>query len=211
MKQHKAVTARSRAVALIEPGNTGYSRFQQCLIAIDTLCRRIEPVGEQSEMQLSFRARKMMDLETLDLLFNRFGRRKHCRHCDDRTQMCGHTIAEFQSRQFCRAEPTRHKTVHQRHSRVDGGHHTKDAEQAEPCQVETLGVQHDDRYGEQGRGDCNAGANVTADAKPPAQSSWPGTWRRSEADRSLECAASAGEKVITWIAAAVLLDAQRRA
>ena len=211
VEQYKAVAARSWAIALIEPSNTSQRCLQQCLIAIDTLCRSIEPVGEQSEMQLSFRARKMVHLQTPDLILDFFGRRKHCRHRDNRPQMCGHAIAQFQGRQCCRAEPARQETVHQRHSRVDGGHHTKQAEQAEPCRAETLGVQHDDRYGEQSRSDHSASANVAANAEPPAQPAGPGTRPRSEADCSLEGAASTGEKVISRIAAAILLDIQRRA
>ena len=65
--------------------------------------------------------------------------------------------------------------------------------------AETLRVQHEQRYGEKDSGNNGAGADVAADAEPPAQASGPRTQRRPEADRRLERAASAGDKVIAGI------------
>ena len=104
--------------------------LQQRLIAVDMLGRSIQPVGEQSEMQIALRARQVVDLQTLDLLLDRRGRRQQRRHGDERAQMRGHATAKFQSRQQRRAEAPRHAAVHQRHRRVDGGDRAQDAEQA---------------------------------------------------------------------------------
>ena len=99
VKQQEAVATRRRAVALIEPGNPGNCRVQQRFITIDMLRRGIEPVGEESEMQFAFRARKVVDLQMLDLFLDRRGRRQHRRHRDKCAQMRGYAAAEFQSRQ----------------------------------------------------------------------------------------------------------------
>ena len=87
VEQKEAVATRRRAVALIEPGNAGHRRFEQRLIAFDMLGRRVEPVGEESEMQFAFRARKVMDLQTLDLCLDRLGRRQQRGHGDNRAQI----------------------------------------------------------------------------------------------------------------------------
>ena len=59
-----------RTVALIEPGNPSNFRVQQRFITVDVLRRGIEPVGEESEMQLAFRARKVVDLQMLNLFLD---------------------------------------------------------------------------------------------------------------------------------------------
>ena len=73
-------------------------------------------------MQIAFRAREVVDLQTLDLFLDRRGRRQQRRHGDERAQMRGHAVAEFQSGQRRCAEAARHAAVHQRHRRVDGRH-----------------------------------------------------------------------------------------
>ena len=79
--------------------------------------------------------------------------------------------------------------------------------QAEPQRTETLSVQHEQQYGEKESGHNGPGADVAADAEPPAQASGPRTQRRPEADRNLECAATAGDQVIAGICAAIRLGA----
>ena len=129
VEQQEAVAARRRAIAPVEPGDACYRRFQQRRVAVDMLGRGIEPVGEQSEMQIALRAREVVDLQTLDLLVDRRHRRQQRRHRDEGTQMRGHATAKFQGRQQRRAEAPRHGAVHQRDRRVDGGDRTQHAEQ----------------------------------------------------------------------------------
>ena len=122
-----------------------------------------------------------------------------------------HAAAEFQSRQRRCAEAARHGAVHHRHCRVDGWHQPQNTKQAEPRRAETLSVQRKHGYGEEDGGHNGPGTDIAADAEPPAQASRPRTGRRPEADGRLECAASAGEKVVAGISAAICLDADRRA
>ena len=97
MEQQEAVAAGRRAIAPIEPGDAGHRRFQQRRIAVDMLGRGIEPVGEQSEMQIALRAGEVVDLQTLDLLVDRLGRRQQRRHRDDGAQVRGHAAAQVPS------------------------------------------------------------------------------------------------------------------
>jgi hypothetical protein len=83
MQQQETVTARCRAIAPIKPGDAGCRRLKQRFIAISMRCRGIEPVREESEMQLALRTRKMVDLQTLDLFLNRLGRRQQRGHGDE--------------------------------------------------------------------------------------------------------------------------------
>ena len=50
-------------------------------------------------MQVAVRARQVMDLQPLDLLVDRLRRRQQRRHRDERAQMRGHAVAQFQRRQ----------------------------------------------------------------------------------------------------------------
>ncbi len=71
MQQQEAVATGRRAIAPIEPGNAGDRRIQQRRIAVDMLCRGIQPVGEQSEMQVTLRTGEVVDLQVLDLRLDR--------------------------------------------------------------------------------------------------------------------------------------------
>ena len=77
---------------------------EQSVVAFRVLGRGIDPVGEQREMKVAFRAREMMDLETLDLLLDRVACRQQRRHRDERAQMRGHAVAQLQSGQERGAE-----------------------------------------------------------------------------------------------------------
>ena len=132
VQQQEAVAAGRRTVAPIEPGDAGDRRFQQRRIAVDMLGRGIQPVGEQREMQVALRAGEVVDLQMLDLLLDRRRGGQQRRHRDERAQLRGHAVAQFQGGQQRRAEAARHGAVDQRHRRVDGRDRTQHAEQAQP-------------------------------------------------------------------------------
>src|SRR5271163_2013285 len=193
VKQQEAIASWRRAVATIEPGNPGNRCVQQRFIAFDMLCRGIEPVGEQSEMQLAFRACEVVDLQTLNLFLDRRFRRQQRWYHDQSAQMRGHAAAEFQSGQRHCAEAVRHTAVHHRHCRIDGRHQPQNTKQAEPHRAETMTMQYEQGYGDEDNSHNSPGADIAADAEPAAQASEPRTWWYAEADGRLECAATASE------------------
>src|SRR5208282_1028952 len=76
--------------------------------------------------------------------------------------------------------------------------------------VDPVCAQDEQRYGEEDRGNRDAGAHVTADAARPAQASGPGVQWWPEADRRLECLAAVAEEVIAGITETIFLHAGMR-
>ena len=111
-------------------------------IAVGVLGRGVQPVGEQGEMQIAVRAGEIMDLQTLDLFFDRLRRRQQRRHRDERAQMRRNAVAELQSRAMAsRRSHNVTAAVDQRDRDVDGGDRPEDASRlsqpgAEPCRVQ---------------------------------------------------------------------------
>ena len=166
MEQQEAVAAGRRAIALVEPGDAGCRRFQQCRVAVDMLGRGIDPVGEQSEMQIAFRAREVVDLQTLDLLLDR--RRPSSaasaprRACADararRRAVPRRAAASRRSRASRRGSPARPPR------RWRGSRPGRRAGSAMP-RPSPSACSDEQRYGEEGRGDHGAGADIAADAE----------------------------------------------
>ena len=67
----------------------------------------------------------------------RLQRRQQCRHGDERAQMRGNSVAQFQSRQQRCCEAEVDPTIDQRDRGVDGGNGAEDAKQTESGQAGT--------------------------------------------------------------------------
>ena len=74
------------AVTSIEAFNAVACDSDQFRIAFRSIDVRIDPIRQQSKVQIAFRARQMVDLEPLHLLRDVFGRRQKRRHGDKRAQ-----------------------------------------------------------------------------------------------------------------------------
>ena len=65
MQQEKARAARCRAVTPIEPIDPGACNGKQLGIAFCSINVSVDPIGYESEVQVPFGAREMVDLEPL--------------------------------------------------------------------------------------------------------------------------------------------------
>ena len=99
MQQQEARAARARGHSVVESCNAVARDGDQLLVAFGSLVVRVEPIGEQGEMQVAFRTGEMMDFQPLDLLLDVFGRGQKRRHGDQRAQMRGNAIRKLQARQ----------------------------------------------------------------------------------------------------------------
>ena len=92
-------------------------------------------------MHLVFRAREMVDLQALDMLFERLARRQQDRHGDQRAQLRRHAFAQREARQDRRAYSSRDGAVHERHGGIDRRDHAEGCEHCQPGDVDLRLVQ----------------------------------------------------------------------
>ena len=69
VEQQEAVPAGGRSVAAIQPRDRRGGGVEQRVVACDGLGRGVRPVRQQREVKLAVRAREVVDLQPLDLLF----------------------------------------------------------------------------------------------------------------------------------------------
>ena len=70
MKQDRIAPPSGRgSVTLVQARDRGGGRAEQLVVARRTLSRGIAPVREQREAQIAVGTRQIMNLQTLDLLF----------------------------------------------------------------------------------------------------------------------------------------------
>ena len=103
---------------------------QQRLIAVFMLGCGIGPVGEQREMQIAFRAGKMVNLQTFDQFLDRRWRCQQRRHRDQRAQMRGNAVAQFQRGQQGGAKAKSDGAIDQRDRGIERGDEPKKPEQS---------------------------------------------------------------------------------
>ena len=136
VQKQEARSAWRRAVAQIETRDAVRRRGDERRVAVGVLGRGVGPVGHQREMKIALRARKVVDLEPFDLLFDRLRRVEQRRHGDERAQMRGNAVAQLQSRQKRRGEAEVDRAIDQRDRGVDGGNGAEDAKQAKNGQAD---------------------------------------------------------------------------
>ena len=79
-----------------------------------------DPVRQQREVQLVVGRGEVVDLEPVQVFFDRGARAQQHRHGDQRAQLCGHAVAQRETRQAAGAHAARHRAVDERHRDVDG-------------------------------------------------------------------------------------------
>ena len=105
MQQEEPRSARRRAITQIEARDARRGRRDELSVTVGMFVRGVGPVGHQREMQIAFRARKMMDFEPFDQLLHALQRRQQRRHGDERTQVRGNAVPQFERRQQVAAKP----------------------------------------------------------------------------------------------------------
>ena len=174
VQQQEAVATRCRAVAPIEPGDAGSPPFPAAThrlrhaVSPHRASRREERnavrlPGSQGDAPPDARSVPRSPRASSAA----WARRPSCANPR-------HATAKFKRRQQRCTEAACHTAVHHRHRRVDGRHHAQETEQGKPHRAQTLGVQHEQRHGEEDRGAKGAGADIDADSEPPGHVSGPG-------------------------------------
>ena len=72
-------------------------------------------------MQLLVGRGEIVDLQPVQMFFDRGARVQHHRHGHQRAQLFGHAVAQRQARQAAGADAARHRAVDQRHGDLHGG------------------------------------------------------------------------------------------
>jgi hypothetical protein len=199
VEQEEALAAGGRPVAPVQLGDAFGRRLDERFIALDALLVGVGPVREQGEMQLVFRAREMVDLQALDLLFERLARRQQDRHGDQRAQLRRHAFAQREARQDRRAYASRDGAVHERHGGIDRRDHAEGHEHGQPGGVDLHLVQNEERQGENGRCDRGDRADIAAEADRGVEPARPAPHGGLESDFFLESATPCRDQVIARI------------
>ena len=86
MQQQEAITRRARAVKTVQPRDTCHGNVEQRRVPRGVLARGVGPVRKQREVELAFGRRQVVNLEALELRFQRRARREKRGHDDHRPQ-----------------------------------------------------------------------------------------------------------------------------
>ena len=151
--QQEEARARGRgAIASIEAFNAVACDSDQFRIAFRSIDVRVDPIRQQSKVQIAFWTRQMVDLEPLHLLRDVFGRGQERRHGDERAQRFGNPAAKLEARQRNRANEKRHPSIDKRHARVNRANGAENREHCELSRAEAQPGEGDQRRGQNDRG-----------------------------------------------------------
>ena len=173
MEQQEAVPAGTLSITAIQAGDTRGGSVEERVISCNGLGRGVRPVREQGEMQLVLRTCKVVDLKTLDLLFESGLGREKDRNGDHRAQVRRYAVAELQARQDRRAEPSRDAAVHERHRGIDRRDQPEKREETKPQAGDSRFRQRKQRQGKKDRSDHDDAADIAADADPCIETTEP--------------------------------------
>ena len=92
VQKEETRSARRRAIAQIETRDAVRRSGDERVVAVSVLGHGVGPIGQQREMQIAFRARKVVNLQPFDEVFDAFQRGEQRWHGDERAQIGGHTV-----------------------------------------------------------------------------------------------------------------------
>ena len=92
VQKEEARSAWRRAIAQIETRDAVRRSGDERSVAVGPLVRGVGPVGHQREMKIALRARKVVNLEPFDQVFDAFERGEQRWHGDERAQVRGDAI-----------------------------------------------------------------------------------------------------------------------
>ena len=120
MQQQETFAARGRAVAAVQPRDAEHRDVEQRVVGGGVFGVGIRPVRQQREMQLVVGRGEVVDLEAMQVFFDRGARAQHDGHGHQRAQLFRHAFAQRQARQAAGADAARDRAVDERHRDVDG-------------------------------------------------------------------------------------------
>ena len=86
MQQQEAVACRARAVKMVQPRDACRGKVEQRRVPRGVLAGGVRPVRKQREVELAFGRRQVVNLEALELRFQRRARREKRGHDHHRAQ-----------------------------------------------------------------------------------------------------------------------------
>ncbi len=120
MQQQETFAARGRAVAAVQARDAEHRDVEQRVVGGGVFGIGIRPVRQQREMQLVVGRGEVVDLEAMQMLFDRGARAQHDGHGDQRAQLLRNAVAQREARQPARADAAGHRAVDERDRDVDG-------------------------------------------------------------------------------------------
>ena len=151
VQQEEAWARGRRAITSIEAFNAVACDSDKFRIAFRSIDVRIDPIGQQSKVQIAFRTRQMVDLEPLHLFRDVFGRGQERGHGDERAQRFGNPAAKLEARQRNRANEKRDPSIDKRHARVNRANGAENREHCELSRAEAQPGEGDQRRGQNDR------------------------------------------------------------
>ncbi len=210
MQQHEPGAVRRRAIAKIEARDARGGLLDQRGVTLDVLGQAVGPVRQQREMQIAFGTGKMVDFQTFDLLVDRLPSCQHRRNRDDRPELGGNAVPQFETRQQRRRVAQIDSAICESDGGVNGRNGAEPDEPDQNGKTQPLDGQGVKRHSEQQRGDQSNSCDITADPQRSMQARQPGSRRRAKLERRLKGGATASEQIIAEVGAARRLGLRRR-
>ena len=200
MKQEEARAVPGRPIARVQPRDAGGRFVEKRFVVGVVLGCAIAPVGDQRESEIVVRIGKMMNLQPLDLLFDRRCAGEQRRHDDDCAQIRRDTVAQFQSRQNRPADLSGDRAVHDRDRDIRGRNEADNRQNKKQPAGDPNICDGEQCEREDDRGDDRDHAHIAHHAQIGIELEEPGPERYAAAEFLLEGAAAFGDEIISRIA-----------
>ncbi len=201
VEQEEAVAARCGAVLSVQARDAVGDGGEQRLVRVGVLAVGVPPIRKQRKMQIAFRAREVMDLQSFDLRLHLPGAGKQHRHGHKGPQPGGHAALELEGRQRRRAKAARRLAVDNRHGSIQRGNQAQKPQQDQPGRAHAEQGNPEQRSCEKKRGAHHARPDVGADAELADGAAQPRPNVRLEVDRGFEAGPPGPDQIVAWIAA----------
>ena len=119
VKQQKPIAAWGGRIFSVKSSDPLHSSLQQFLVALTRFFRRVGPVGQEREMDMTLQAGQVMDLQRLNLLLNCCAARQHHWDRDDRSHLRRDPVAQLEGRQKRRADASGYTGVDDGYGRIE--------------------------------------------------------------------------------------------
>ena len=146
MQKEETLARRARAVNSVQSRDALAPRHRAARRQRERFRRSVGPIRKQRKVQLAFRRSEIVDLEALDLLFERDGSGEQCRYHHHRAKMRRNAVAQRKTGQDRCAEPPHDGAIHQCDGGIERGNQPKNREQCQVASRDTPRLEREYRY-----------------------------------------------------------------
>ena len=197
MEEEKAVAAaRCSAVTVVEARDGRARRREGLLVPRHVLRRRVGPVGQDGEAEVTIGIRQVVHLQPFDLRRGLDGIGEQGGDDDEGPQRGGHALAQVEPRQNARRKKGRETAIHERDHQIGRGNERQTSEHEQDRGADARGRGPDEEDREEASGEHGDRSEIGGNRRPDEGPKPPTHRGTAEAERLLEGRAPVADEVV---------------